>query len=561
MAAVNQAGNHSFPNWEDGWKKACETLHPDDRKRILQTGSSDVNDVLKETRTKRDLAISKRWRLTKSDGTTIILRDVFEKILGWISRYTQVVDILANADPVHAGLPWGACRFLLQVSRLGHSQVIIRMNSEPLDQVSMSDIQAFGSLSEGIELVAGVAYRYRIQEKICSSATAASRGDAWLSLRDCIIKVYTAILNYLANAIRYWSHNTTARMARSLFKDMEAEQQKLRLAISKTDEEAFKTANIFQYQDLFNVSRETQEALNQAVDQLRCPIARIAQDVSEIQDRLVANERKEVFRWLSSVPCESHHHESCKKILKGTGQWLLENDHFLDWQRSSCSAIFWLNGIPGSGKSKLTSIAIQTLQKQSLVHNRGSPLAYFYCSQKGTDPRTSNTGEILRALLRQLTGCDARLALRGTAGQEYRQRKEEAEYKGAQVLPLDIQETVAHILAITEADPATIILDALDEVDDLERVELFDALEQIVQESHNVVKIFISSRTDGDIVERYEQCTQIRVDHDRTLHDIYKFVEHKVSEAISSKKILRGKVSSTLRNDIVKKLSEGANGM
>lgn len=426
----------------------------------------------------------------------------------------------------------------------------------------MSDMQAFGSLSEGIELVAGVAFRYQILENICSSAMPASRGDAWLSLRDCIIKVYTSILNYLANAIKYWSHSTAARMARSLFKDMDAEQQKLRLIISKTDEEAFRTANIFQYQDLFNMSSETQKVLNDAVDQLRGPILRIAHDVSEIQDRLQAKERIEVFRWLSSVPCESHHHESCKRMLEGTGKWLLENARFLDWQQSSASALFWLNGIPGSGKSKLTSIVIQALlQRQPQAQTSGAPLAYFYCSQKGTDPRTANAGEILRAILRQLTGCDARLALRGTTGQEFRQRKKEAEYKGAQILSLDIPETVAHVLAITEEDPVTIVLDALDEVDDSERVELFDTLEQIVQESQNVVKVFISSRRDGDIVERFEQCTQIRVDHNLIHHDIHRFVEHRVCEAITTKKLLRGKISSTLRDNIVKTLSEGAKGM
>ncbi|KAL8792023.1 MAG: hypothetical protein Q9195_005364 [Heterodermia aff. obscurata] len=551
MAALNQLDSQNISNWEDGWKEACEAVHPDDKQRILslQAGpSACLDDVLNEARAKRDLAIMKRWKLTKSDGTTIILRDVFEKIMGWVSRYTQVADILANADPVHAGLPWGACRFLLQ--------------PEPfLDQVSLSDMQAFGSLSEGIELVASVACRYRILEKICASAIPASRGDAWLSLRDCIIKVHTAILHYLANAIKYWSHNTAARLARSIFKDMEAEQQTLRLAISKTDEEAFMTANIFQYQDLFQVSKETQKAMNEAVTQLQGPITRIAQDVSKIQDRLLANERTEVFRWLSSVPCESHHHESCKKILEGTGKWLLENPLFLDWQQSSASAIFWLNGIPGSGKSKLTSIVIQRLQKQSQIHTLGAPLAYFYCSQKGTDPRTANTGEILRAILRQLTGCDARLALRGTAGQEFQQRKEEAEYKGAQILPLDIEETVAHILAITEEDPVTIVLDALDEVDDSERAELFDALDQIVQESPNVVKIFLSSRRDGDIVERFEPCTQIGLDHDMTHYDIRRFVEHKITEATATKKLLRGKVSPSLRDDIVKTLCEGANGM
>ena len=423
-------------------------------------------------------------------------------------------------------------------------------------------MQAFGSLNEGIELVASVAFRYRVLEKVCSSAIPASRGNTWLFLRDSIIKVYTAILNYLANAIKYWSHNTAARTARNLFKNTDGEQQELRLEISKIDEEAFKTTNLFQYQDLFNMSRETQEALNDAVDQLRGPIFRIAQDVSDIKDQLQENERTGFFCWLSSVPCESHHQESCKRILEGTGKWLLQNVHFLEWQRSSASAIFWLNGIPGCGKSKLTSIVIQALlERQPQAPASGAPLAYFYCSRKGTDPRTANTGEILRSVLRQLTGCDARLALRGRAGQEFRQRKEQANYKGAQILPLDIQETVTHIMAITEEDPVTIVLDALDEVDDSEKVELFDALERIIQEGQNVVKIFVSSRTDGDIVERYEQCAQIRVGHDLTHHDINRFVEHRVSEAITTKKLLRGKVSPALRNDIVETLSKGAKEM
>ena len=123
MAAFQQPVNKCIPYWEDGWKKSCEALHPDDKSSFLslQGKSSEcLDDVLKEARIKRDLAISKRWKIKKASGSTVILRDVFEKILNWVSRFTQVVDILANADPVHAGLPWGACRFLLQVSILGH---------------------------------------------------------------------------------------------------------------------------------------------------------------------------------------------------------------------------------------------------------------------------------------------------------------------------------------------------------------------------------------------------------------------------------------------------------
>ena len=342
---------------------------------------------------------------------------------------------------------------------------------------------------------------------------------------------------------------------------MEAEQQTLQSVVSTADEEAFKTANLFQLRELFDISEATQQALTTVVDELRGPLVRIAQDVSHLHDQLQQQERLEVFRWLSTVPCEAHHKQSCKKILDGTGRWLLENPTFLEWQKSSASALFWLNGTPGSGKSTLSSIVIQSLlEKQMLAQSQKAPIAYFYCSQKSTDPRTADSREILCALLRQLTSHDSATPLRGTVGEDFRQRKETAENNGAQIAPLDIEETVEHILAITKEDSVIIILDALDEVDE-ERSDLFDALERIVQASDNVVKLFVSSRRDGDIVERFDQCAQVKIGDHMTKDDMERFIQHKVTEAITTRKMLRGRVSPSLRDDIIKTLTERANGM
>lgn len=410
-------------------------------------------------------------------------------------------------------------------------------------------------------MVAGVLYRYRILEDVCLSPLPSPRDDALLYLGGCIVKVYTAVLNYLATAKKYWSHNTASRIARSLVRDMEAERQTLQSVVSTADEEAIKTANLFQMRELYDISEATKKALTTVVDDLRGPLMRVAQDVSHLHDQLQQQERQEVFRWLSTVPCEAHHKQSCKKILDGTGRWLLESPTFLDWQKSSASALFWLNGTPGSGKSKLTSIVIQSLlEKQTLAQSQNAPLAYFYCSQKSTDPRTADSREILCALLRQLTSSDSATPLRGTVGEDFRQRKETADNNGAQIAPLDIEETVEHILAITKEDSATIILDALDEVDE-ERSDLFDALERIVQASDNVVKVFVSSRRDGDIVERFDQCARVRTGDHMSKHDMERFIQHKVTEAITTRKMLRGKVSPSLRDDIIRTLTERAGGM
>lgn len=72
--------------------------------------------LLKDVQAKRDAAHAKRWKFTKSDGSTIIIRDVLEKIVNSISKYARVVDVAVSTAPMYAAPPWAVIRFLLQVS-------------------------------------------------------------------------------------------------------------------------------------------------------------------------------------------------------------------------------------------------------------------------------------------------------------------------------------------------------------------------------------------------------------------------------------------------------------
>lgn len=102
----------------DLWSKALLKLHPDDKKHVLtfQTDHKRVlQDVLKEAEAKRDAAVTKMWKITKTDGSIIVLRDVFEKVIQNVTKYAKAVDIAVNVDPLHAGVPWAIVRALLQV--------------------------------------------------------------------------------------------------------------------------------------------------------------------------------------------------------------------------------------------------------------------------------------------------------------------------------------------------------------------------------------------------------------------------------------------------------------
>ena len=103
----------------DLWEAALNELSEEDRKLVAFEGQHRL-DVLSDlgqlVSTARDTSINKRWRFHRpGSGQTVILRDLFSKIVVWIDRFKQIGDIVVQYDPVHAALPWAGVRFLLQV--------------------------------------------------------------------------------------------------------------------------------------------------------------------------------------------------------------------------------------------------------------------------------------------------------------------------------------------------------------------------------------------------------------------------------------------------------------
>ena len=50
-----------------------------------------------------------------SSGKTFVVRDAFEKLAAWTTRFIEVGDVAVQYDPAHAALPWAAVRFILKV--------------------------------------------------------------------------------------------------------------------------------------------------------------------------------------------------------------------------------------------------------------------------------------------------------------------------------------------------------------------------------------------------------------------------------------------------------------
>jgi hypothetical protein len=133
------------------WDEALQTLPEEDRSLYSQilakgTGHRDVlEDVLNSTLSKKEECKKKRWKVVIK-GKTIILRDLLEKMAGWVNKFIAVGDSVVQYDPGHAALPWAAIRFILTAT--------------------ISEVEIFGAVLQVVEGVSNVMARCVIMESL-----------------------------------------------------------------------------------------------------------------------------------------------------------------------------------------------------------------------------------------------------------------------------------------------------------------------------------------------------------------------------------------------------------
>ena len=130
-------------------------------------------------------------------------------------------------------------------------------------------------------------------------------------------------------------------------------------------------------------------------------------------------------------------------------------------------------------------------------------IAYFYCARNTAEPMRAKPVEIVCALLKQL--CSAKLdePIKDPVAQEYEARKKKAEEDCSALRRLSLEDCTRLIIELTKDHSATIVLDALDECEESTCHELLEAFDNIMSNSTQVVRVFVASRDDVDIVSPF----------------------------------------------------------
>jgi len=120
------------------------------------------------------------------------------------------------------------------------------------------------------------------------------------------------------------------------------------------------------------------------------------QDASNAVKHLGFEQRREkIDRWLLPTDPSKNYNKALEQRHKGSGLWFLESGAFTEW-KTRRNSFLWLHGIPGCGKTILSSAIIKNLD--SILSSQ--PLLYFYFDFTDTGKQTFES--MIRALISQL---------------------------------------------------------------------------------------------------------------------------------------------------------------
>ena len=128
-------------------------------------------------------------------------------------------------------------------------------------------------------------------------------------------------------------------------------------------------------------------------------IERIALESREHEFHLSREQKKQaVLQWLSPLDFRPKQLDTLSRRTPSTGEWLLIEENFKSWVDGSGPSCLFCSGIPGGGKTILTSLVINYLESRMKAFK--PVVAYIFFDYKDQGRQTVTA--ILRSLLRQV---------------------------------------------------------------------------------------------------------------------------------------------------------------
>lgn len=227
-----------------------------------------------------------------------------------------------------------------------------------------------------------------------------------------------------------------------------------------------------------------------------------------------------------------------------TGTWLIESEVFLRWTLNAGS-LLWLYGIPGCGKTILSSTIIQYLLNHCHQRPRSAVLYFYFDFNESGKQRHEN---MIRSLITQLFVCQKSTS----------DVLDSLHSRGRQPTSKELLTTFHSMM--TTFNEVFVIIDALDEC--TERTELLSDIGEIMSWQDIHLHVLVTSRREVDIEESLEALcgkeTRICIQSALVNADIRTYVYDRLSE---DRRFKRWRNQPKAQQEIETELMEKANGM
>ncbi|EXF80679.1 hypothetical protein CFIO01_07532 [Colletotrichum fioriniae PJ7] len=510
----------------DLWHEALNKTHQDTKSWMGKFGI-DRSSTIQVQELTTLVRQSEETYQTASPGLkigerNILWRDYANRVVAWV---TMIGDISVPFAPAPVSPVWSALRVLLQAE------------TSRVEQITA----AFGAADRILSIVR----RGQIYESVYGLPSANLTESSKVLLRDSIIEMYRSSLELLAStstqldgqeswATQFLTALTDPDRAESLLSDLKSAEND----VSKNAEAC--------------VCESTERNL-ELLQSLYSPLRRIDDRVAQLLDcfeGMGRGDREHAMNYISDVKVDEIHVTKKELRTEGTCEWLIRHPSFLAWEEPSSSSILWLNGQVGAGKSILTSKVIDRYRPRP-EDSLGSPendegFAHFYCDRSLVGRR--DVKSILSSYIVQL------LTVSRHRDRWHKQLLMFCKNAAASRRSLEISECERFVRDLVNTYPRSIlILDALDECEQRSRTQIVSFFRALVRDSDRPVKVFISSRSETDILEAMKTSSSIQISTSDNQGDIEKYIDLKLSQVGLSPVWKRQSVQSLVRKTLLKK--------
>jgi len=207
--------------------------------------------------------------------------------------------------------------------------------------------------------------------------------------------------------------------------------------------------------------------------------------------------RLTVLDWITPVNSALQQSDFFSRRQAGTGQWLLGSTKYQEWANTAKQTLF-CPGIPGAGKTILTSIVVEELVTCA-KNGRSIGVAYLYCNFRRRDEQKAEG--LLASLLKQLTQCLT--SLPDSVKSLYKDHR----YKQTRPSFDELSKTLQSVAALYSR--VFVVIDALDECHVADRARLLPEIFKL--QAKCGANVFATARHMPEIIDEFKGAISLEI--------------------------------------------------